>query len=160
VGGVSPQLQALIAAPYPPGWNLVPPTASAWKELAFQSAAAVASDISAIRQRLRIQVEPSEIAGVKVFIVTPADLPQANRERLLLHLHGGGYVLYPGEAGAGEAMLMAGYGKFKVVSVDYRMAPDFPFPAALEDAIAVWRDLVTRTDRGRWESSAHQRAAV
>ena len=64
-------------------------------------------------------------------------------------MHGGGYVLYPGEAGAGEAMLMAGYGGFRVVSVDYRMAPDFPFPAALDDAIAVWRALVEGTDPRR-----------
>jgi epsilon-lactone hydrolase len=143
---VSPQLQAFIAAAYPEGWNVVPRNAAAWKELARQSSAAVASDISAIRERFKIDVQPSEIAGVQVFIVTPADLPQANRERLLLHVHGGGYVLYPGEAGAGEAMLMAGFGKFKVVSVDYRMAPEFPFPAALDDAMAVWRHLVSHTD--------------
>src|SRR3712207_8559787 len=66
-------------------------------------------------------------------------MPSANRDRLLVHLHGGGYVLYPGEAGAGEAMLMAGFGRFKVISVDYRMPPDFPFPAALDDVMAGWR---------------------
>jgi len=145
-GTVSGQLQAFIAAPYPEGWNVIPANSAAWKELARQSSAAVAADIAAIRQRFPIAVEESEIAGIKVFIATPADLPQANRERLLLHVHGGGYVLYPGEAGAGEAMLMAGYGKFKVVSVDYRMPPDFPFPAALDDAMAVWRHLIGRTD--------------
>src|SRR3712207_8903815 len=76
-------------------------------------------------------------------------MPSANRDRLLVHLHGGGYVLYPGEAGAGEAMLMAGHGRFKVVSVDYRMPPDFPFPAALDDAIAVWRALLADRDPRR-----------
>jgi monoterpene epsilon-lactone hydrolase len=146
---VSPGLQALIAAPYPEGWNVIPPSASAWKALASQSSAAVAADIAAIRQRLNVSVEAGEIAGVRVFVVTPAEIAPGNRERLLLHVHGGGYVLYPGEAGAGEAMLMAGYAGFKVVSVDYRMAPDFPFPAALVDAMAVWRALVARNDPRR-----------
>jgi acetyl esterase/lipase len=44
---------------------------------------------------------------------------------------------------------MAGYGRCKVVSVDYRMPPDFPFPAALDDAMAVWRELLTRHDPHR-----------
>ena len=47
---------------------------------------AVASDIAAIRQRFQIAVESREIAGVKVFIVTPADLPESNRDRLLVHV--------------------------------------------------------------------------
>src|SRR5262245_35834210 len=143
---VSPGLQEVIAADYPPGWNLAPQTALAWRQLATASAAAVAPVLPEIKRRLRVSVEPGEIAGVKIFTVTPADLPPENRNRMLVHLHGGGYVLYPGEAGAGEAMLMAGYGGFKVISIDYRMAPDFPFPAPLDDSIAVWRALVKAQD--------------
>jgi monoterpene epsilon-lactone hydrolase len=37
---------------------------------------------------------------------------------------------------------MAGFGRMKVISVDYRMSPDFPYPAGLDDAIAVWKELV------------------
>ncbi len=58
-------------------------------------------------------------------------------------------MLYPGEVGAGEAMMMAGYGRFKTVSVDYRMSPDFPFPAALDDAMAVWNALIADHDPRR-----------
>jgi acetyl esterase/lipase len=146
---VSPELQTRIAAPYPPGWDTTPANAAAWKELAAQSAAAAAPDVSHIRERLKVRVEPSEIAGVKAFIVTPENVAPENANRLLVHVHGGGYVLFPGEAGAGEAMLMAGYGRFKAVSIDYRMAPDFPFPAALDDAMAVWRSLVKSYDPRR-----------
>jgi len=143
---VSPALQAVIAADYPPGWNLAPQTALAWRQLAAASAAAIAPLLPEIKRRLRVSVEPGVIAGVKVFTVKPAELPPENRNRLLVHLHGGGYVLFPGEAGAGEAMLMAGYGGFKVISIDYRMPPDFPFPAPLDDAVAVWRTLVKTQD--------------
>jgi acetyl esterase/lipase len=148
-GTVSPGLQAVIAADYPPGWNLAPKTAAAWHQLAAASAAAVAPALPEIKQRLKVKVEPDVIAGVKVFTVTPAQLPPENRGRLLVHLHGGGYVLYPGEAGAGEAMLMAGYGGFRVISIDYRMPPDFPFPAPLDDVLAVWRTLVKTQDPRR-----------
>jgi acetyl esterase/lipase len=143
---VSPQLQALIAAPFALGWDVVPQTTAAWKELAAASAAAAAPFLAEIYRRFDLKVEPAEIAGVKVFNITPADVPSQNRDRLLVHLHGGGNVLYPGESGAGEGMLMAGFGKYRVVSIDYRTAPDFPFPAPLDDAMAVWRTLVSRHD--------------
>ncbi len=146
---VSPELQARIAAPYPSDWDVIPETVSAWRDLAARSAAEVVPHLAAIRQRLNVDVRSAQISGVPVFVVTPADMPPSNRDRLLLHVHGGGYVLYPGEAGAGEAMLMAGYGRFRVVSVDYRMAPDFPFPAALDDAMAVWRALLRDHDPRR-----------
>jgi monoterpene epsilon-lactone hydrolase len=90
-------------------------------------------------------VEPASIGGVKSFVVTPKSIPDANRDRVLLHLHGGVRVLNPGEAGTREAIMMAGFARFKVVSVDYRMPPDHPFPAALDDAVAVYRELLKTT---------------
>jgi monoterpene epsilon-lactone hydrolase len=146
---VSSALQAAIAAPYPVGWDVIPQTAALWNELASLSAAAAAPFISEIHRRFDIRVEKSRIGDVNIFTVTPAEIPPANRNCVLLHLHGGGNVLYPGEAGAGEGMLMAGFGRYKVISVDYRMGPDFPFPASLDDATAVWRALLTDHDPRR-----------
>lgn len=139
---VSPQLQAVIGSPYPVGWDDIPQDATAWKQLALQSAAAVASDITTIKEKFGLQVEKTTMAGVPVFVITPPEIAPNNRNRLLVHIHGGGFVLFPGEAGAGEGMLMAGYSKCRVVSIDYRMAPDYLFPAALDDVTAVWRVLL------------------
>jgi monoterpene epsilon-lactone hydrolase len=93
-----------------------------------------------------VKVEPTTIAGVKAFIVTPGEIAEANRNRLLIHVHGGGYVLGPGEAGTPEAILMAGHGRIKVISIDYRMPPDFPYPAAIDDAMAVYKEVLKTTD--------------
>ena len=99
-----------------------------------------------VRDALGVTVEKTSIAGVNAFIVTPKSIPAGNRNRLLLHLHGGVRVLNPGESGTWEAVLMAGFGGFKVISVDYRMPPDYPFPAALDDAVAVYRELLKTTN--------------
>ena len=61
-------------------------------------------------------------------------------------MHGGCYVLFPGESGTTEAIMMAGFGHFKVIAVDYRMPPEAYFPAALDDAMTVYKSVVKRTD--------------
>lgn len=81
------------------------------------------------------------LAG-KAFIVKPKAVRATNLQRLLLHFHGGVRVLFPGEAGTFEAILMAAFAGYRVISVDYRMPPDFPFPAALDDAVTVYRELL------------------
>jgi acetyl esterase/lipase len=79
------------------------------------------------------------IDGVKAYMLTPEVIPSENRNRLLVHVHGGCFMSFPGEAGTLEAVYMAGFGHFKVISVDYRMPPDHPYPAALDDAMTVWK---------------------
>ena len=146
---VSPELAKLIAAGIPAGWDAIPADASGWRALAAASVEAVAPLLPGIRSSLGLTVERGAIAGVPVFHIAPAAMPEANRDRLLVHLHGGGYVLFPGEAGAGEGMLLAGHGGFRVVSVDFRMSPDHPFPAPLDDALAVWKALLSDHDPRR-----------
>jgi monoterpene epsilon-lactone hydrolase len=143
---VSQEMQALIAAPLSPIWNEHPKDAAAWKALIKTRADAVAATLPDLRAKLEVKVTPTKIGGVNVFIVTPDGMPEANRNRLLVHVHGGGYVLGPGESGTREAILMAGYGKMKVISIDYRMPPDYPYPAAMDDAMAVWGEVVKTND--------------
>src|SRR5262249_1163882 len=142
----SPAAQVLIGAPLSPIWNAHPKSAEEWKALVAQRAADVTKLIPGLRERFGVKSEPSVYGGVKVFVLPPDNIPEANRNRVLIHVHGGGYVLGPGESGTGEGIMMAGSGRFKVISIDYRMPPDFPYPAAMDDAMAVWKEVVKTTD--------------
>jgi acetyl esterase/lipase len=145
---VSPQMQALIAQPLDPAFNIPPETSAGWKARVEKAAAATIAALPALREALGVTVEPTTVAGVKAFTVTPRSIPERNQGRLLLHLHGGVRVLNPGQAGTREAILMAGFAGFKILSVDYRMPPDFPFPAALDDAVTVYREVLKTTRAG------------
>ena len=136
---VSPQMQKLIAAPLTPTWNVIPKTADEWKQQVNEGAAAAMRGLPALREALKVKVEPMTIDGVKAYMLTPENIPPENRNRLLVHVHGGCFVSFPGESGTGEAIYLAGFGGFKVISVDYRMPPDHPYPAGLDDAMTVWK---------------------
>ncbi len=139
---ISPQMQAIIGRPANPNWNLQYPTGAEWRAFADKQAADTVKTIPAMLGRLHVTVQPSTMGGARVFVVTPADIPPAHADKILLHVHGGCYVLFPGESGATEAIMMAGFGHYKVISVDYRMPPEAYFPAAVDDPIAVYKALL------------------
>ncbi|MFC3053501.1 alpha/beta hydrolase [Kordiimonas pumila] len=80
-----------------------------------------------------------EIGGVSCRIFTPNKL--RNKTQKLLYLHGGSYWLGSAEANASIAISMADKSGLEVISIDYRLAPEHPFPAAQNDAVAVIRAL-------------------
>ena len=86
------------------------------------------------------QLVEDKIAGVPVRIVTPDGMPEANRDKVLLNLHGGGFNSDSGSYT--ETIPIAGYAKMKVVAVLYRLAPEHPFPAAVDDSVAVYKELL------------------
>jgi epsilon-lactone hydrolase len=143
---VSPQMAKIVGAPLRTNWNVLPKTGDEWKPVADAGAAATIKNIPGMTERLHVKVEKTVIDGVRAFVVTPEIIPPENRNRLLIHVHGGCYVLNPGEAALPEAIFMAGFGHFKVIAVDYRMPPEAYFPAALEDGLTVYKNAIKTTD--------------
>ena len=84
-----------------------------------------------------VNVEATEFGGVKVWAVTPKRLAPKKQDRLLICLHGGGFTSDSGSLI--ESIPMAAITGTKVISVLYRLAPQFPFPAAVDDATSVYR---------------------
>jgi epsilon-lactone hydrolase len=145
-GTVSPQLAKIIGMPLRNGWDVLPKTGEEWVPIVQAAAAATLKNVPGMQERLRVKVEKTTIDGVRAFIVSPETIPPQNQGRVLLHMHGGCYVLNPGEAALPEALFMAGLGGFRVISVDYRMPPEAYFPAALDDGMTVYKSLIKTID--------------
>ena len=139
---VSPGMQAIIAAPLRAGWDVLWKTGEEWRAAADAAAATTIATLPAMRERLHVTVKPAVMDGVRVYVVTPDVIPPEHRDKLLIHVHGGCYELSPGEAGTSEAIMMAGLGHYKVISVDYRMPPEAYFPGALDDAMTVYQSVM------------------
>ena len=85
-----------------------------------------------------VRVEKQEIADVPVRVITPLTMTAENRERVLINLHGGGFNSDSGSLT--ESIPIANLSKIPVIAVLYRLAPEHPYPAGLDDVIAVYRE--------------------
>jgi monoterpene epsilon-lactone hydrolase len=85
-----------------------------------------------------VNVAESTVAGVPVRVITP--LAGMDPDRVLINLHGGGFNSDSGSLT--ESIPIANLTKMKVVAVLYRLAPEHPFPAGLDDAVAVYQELL------------------
>jgi acetyl esterase/lipase len=92
------------------------------------------------RRVFPVNVQGKNIAGVRTDIITPLDMPEANRGRVLINLHGGGFNSDSGSLI--EGVPICNLSKIEVVSVYYRLAPENPFPAAVDDVVAVYKELL------------------
>ena len=86
---VSPQLQKIIGAPLRSNWDIHPKTGEEWKVVADAGAAALIKNVPGMLERLKVKVEKTNIDGVRVFVVTPETIAPENRNRQLIHMHGG-----------------------------------------------------------------------
>jgi acetyl esterase len=74
----------------------------------------------------------------------PHDGLPASTDRVVLYLHGGAYCLGSPELYRGLAGALARTAGATVVLPDYRLAPEHPYPAALDDVVEAW-DWLTRS---------------
>jgi monoterpene epsilon-lactone hydrolase len=93
--------------------------------------------------RYRVTVTPGEIGGVYSEVFTPvAGISKKNKMRVLINVHGGSFDHGSRYISHLESMPIAALGQIKVISIDYRMAPEYTFPAASEDVTAVYQELL------------------
>ena len=96
-----------------------------------------------IRERYPVNVEHKTIAGIYTDVVTPRDgIAPKNRNRVLLNVHGGGFLSGARTAALIESIPIAAVEKIQVITIDYRMGPEYKFPAASEDVAAVYKEIL------------------
>tara|TARA_A100001391_G_scaffold1033_9_gene1535 strand:- start:5423 stop:6532 length:1110 start_codon:yes stop_codon:yes gene_type:complete len=109
---------------------------------------ALAPVVAMMKAQYPVNIAEKRIAGVPTRIFTPKDAP-VDPDRVLINLHGGGFSLCAIACAMLESIPIAATGGFKVVSVDYRMAPEYKHPASVEDVAAVYRKLLKRYRPGQ-----------
>jgi acetyl esterase/lipase len=115
-----------------------------------QSAFPVGSDVDEQRRLLREAVEAQPLpADVTVTPAALGGVPTAEitvdgieARHVVLYFHGGVYVMSDAFLAAGLASQVGRRTQAKVISVDYRLAPEYPYPAAVDDALAAYEALL------------------
>ncbi|WP_312736431.1 alpha/beta hydrolase fold domain-containing protein [Brevundimonas sp.] len=98
-----------------------------------------------MRRLFRTTDRRETVNGVAVDVVEPVDgVPERNRQRVLINVHGGAFMWGSGSGALVEAIPIAATMGVTVVTIDYRLAPEHRYPAASEDVTAVYRALLER----------------
>ena len=132
---ISPEAQTWLAKP---AGDAARPQSVAEQRAGTDKWQAAAGEAS--RKLYPVNIEQATMAGVPVRVISPLQSPPAHADRVLMNLHGGGFVVDSGSLT--ESVPIANLTQTRVVSVLYRMAPEHPFPAAVDDAVAVYKELL------------------
>lgn len=99
--------------------------------------------LAAQKVAYKVDIASATIGGVHTEIFTPvAGILPGNAQRVLINLHGGAFTGGARINGQIESIPIAAVARIKVISVDYRLAPEHRFPAAPDDVLAVYRELL------------------
>ena len=98
-------------------------------------------DMEAKSLTSKVSFEPLDFENFEACFVYPKDMPQ-NKQRVILYLHGGAYVAGNIAYARGFASLLAADTHRTVLAAAYRLAPENPFPAAVDDAFCAYQYLI------------------
>lgn len=122
--------------------QMVPPSKAIWKKQLQSMELARAEGIEKQVAALDIQIDSVNLGGVVVRKLIPATIDTNFANAIFIHIHGGAFVLNGGMNSVREGLIVANRLNMPVWSIDYRMPPDFPFPAALEDVVNVYKAII------------------
>ena len=91
-----------------------------------------------------VQIKPDQLAGLPVEWVRPRSLTQPDTAPICLYLHGGAFAMGGLNSHRDLASQFAQRAQIRLLMLDYRLAPEHPFPAALDDVLAVYRALLAQ----------------
>ena len=144
---VSPEAQAILSGTVDLPFSAGPTDLDdkdAWREFIDGTNAALAEIVSAAVAGVPAKITEHRISQTFIHEIVPESLEDEADDRALLYLHGGGFIFNPGLTGAHMGLPLCSAAKIRTFSVDYRMPPDHPYPAGLEDCVEAYRWLLER----------------
>ncbi len=141
---LSDEARAVLAMPRPaPGTYPDPADTDAWRRLIAARDAAAAEGRQAFAGRLTAAVAARDLGGVPTYEGTPQGPRLTSDRHVVVDIHGGALIFGGGEDNVRfEAAAIALRTGRVTYAVDYRVAPDHPYPAALDDCVAAYRALL------------------
>lgn len=122
--------------------RLDPDDLEAWRKAIDDVARMFAPLAQAMAEQSGADIEKTSLGGVTVYVATPRDLAPEDQDKAHIYIHGGGWAYMGGEACGGQGAAQAGRLGYRTFSVDYRYPPFDRFPAALDDCVGVYRELL------------------
>jgi epsilon-lactone hydrolase len=104
----------------------------------------VAERCAALTRLFPADIATRKLSAADLYEITPKVVVKLNEARAVLYVHGGAYLVGGGLTAAHMALPVAALAACKVYSTDYRMPPEHPFPAALDDALEAYRYVLER----------------
>lgn len=147
--GISPEMLEIVKERQIPPTIPAPETTQGWLALqaAFDKPGEELGRQAAKHNNVAYEIQ--KIAGVRTYVLTPKTINKRWEGSVFVHTHGGAWVFGGGDSVLREAVWVASGLGVKVISVDYRRPPLHPFPAAVDDAVAVWQLVVKDYDPAR-----------
>jgi acetyl esterase/lipase len=88
-----------------------------------------------------VRTSPGELGGVPVIFI---EIAETQPKGVIFHIHGGGFALGSATGSVGFVSELARKAGMSAITVDYRLAPEHPYPAALQDVTAAYQALLER----------------
>ncbi len=102
--------------------------------------------LDAIWQSPELNINIERLGEVDTYVARRKNLTEDGQRKINFHIHGGGWVYFGGRYVVLPAAVSAMHYDGVVYAVDYRTPPDHPYPAALDDCLSVYQELLKRFD--------------
>lgn len=143
---ISPEAQAFLNNPLFKTDMSYPPLADVegWRRYAKASNDGMILALKARTSQYRYTSSTHSLPAATLYEVAPEKPYAAASNAAVLYIHGGAYIVGGGEAAMLAAAQIACESGVRNYSLDYRMPPDHPYPAALDDAVEAYRWMLER----------------
>lgn len=142
---LSPQAQAFLSLPRPAGGASMPALddREGWRKHVAASNEIIQQMYLARSPTAPCEVNELTVGSARAFEIIPQGVQPGDR-RVYLDIHGGALIMGEGDICKAMGMGTANRAGARVIAVDYRMPPDHPFPAGLDDCLAFYRALLEK----------------